>query len=106
MVAAEAKRGRQLGEFIIDVNDFVTAHQSTFPELDNFLGFDDDQQLNDVEEVKREEAGDDEMAVDSGTQYQEHLDLSELLMGIKEGRFFQGRLNVSRLTIEEATVNV
>ncbi len=39
-------------------------------------------------------------------QYKEHLDLSELLLGIKEGRFFQGRLNVSRLTLDEATVNV
>jgi exosome complex exonuclease DIS3/RRP44 len=38
--------------------------------------------------------------------YKEHLDFSELLIGIKEGRFFQGRLNVSRLSIEEATVNV
>ena len=38
--------------------------------------------------------------------YNEHLDFSELLIGIKEGRFFQGRLNVSRLSIEEATVNV
>jgi hypothetical protein len=28
--------------------------------------------------------------------YEEHLDFSELLIGIKEGRFFQGRLNVSR----------
>ena len=38
--------------------------------------------------------------------YQEHLDFSEQLIGIKEGRLFQGRLNVSRLNIEEATVNV
>ena len=35
-----------------------------------------------------------------------HLELSEIIMGVKEGRFFQGRLNVSRLTIEEATINV
>ena len=40
------------------------------------------------------------------SQYREHLDLSELLLGIKEGRFFQGRLNVSRMTLDEATVNV
>ena len=42
----------------------------------------------------------------SAVRYKEHLELSELLLGIKEGRFFQGRLNVSRLTIDEATVNV
>ena len=29
-----------------------------------------------------------------------------MLLGIKEGRYFQGRLNVSRLTLDEATVNV
>lgn len=38
--------------------------------------------------------------------YNKHLEFSELLLGIKEGRFFQGRLNVSRLTLEEANVNV
>ncbi len=43
---------------------------------------------------------------ESQSQYREHLELSELLLGIKEGRFFQGRLNVSRLTLDEATVNV
>ena len=38
--------------------------------------------------------------------YREHLELSEMLLGIKEGRYFQGRLMVSRLTLEEATVSV
>ena len=38
--------------------------------------------------------------------FAQHLAFSELLLGIKEGRFFQGRLNVSRLTLNEATVNV
>ena len=35
-----------------------------------------------------------------------NIEHSELVLGIKEGRYFQGRLNVSRLTLEEATVNV
>jgi len=39
-------------------------------------------------------------------RFREHLELSELLLGIKEGRFFQGRLMVSRLTLDEATVSV
>jgi hypothetical protein len=34
------------------------------------------------------------------------LELSDILLGVKEGRYFQGRLNVSRLTIDEATINV
>lgn len=48
--------------------------------------------------------GDDEGSGD--TLYSKHLEFSELLLGIKEGRFFQGRLNVSRLTLDEAVVNV
>lgn len=36
----------------------------------------------------------------------EYPELSEILLGIREGRYFQGRLNVSRLTLDEATVNV
>ena len=46
------------------------------------------------------------MAAPGQVKYREHLELSELLLGIKKGRFFQGRLMVSRLTLEEATVSV
>ena len=46
------------------------------------------------------------MREESTLLYKEHTELSEMLLGIKEGRYFQGRLNVSRLTINEATVNV
>ena len=46
------------------------------------------------------------MRDDSKLIYKDHAELSEMLLGIKEGRYFQGRLNVSRLTLDEATVNV
>ena len=48
------------------------------------------------------------MAEADGTilNYREHLELSEMLLGIKQGRYFQGRLMVSRLTLDEATVSV
>lgn len=48
------------------------------------------------------------MADADGTilNYREHLELSEMLLGIKEGRYFQGRLMVSRLTLDEANVSV
>ena len=64
------------------------------------MGFEDN------EEIK---GADEDVAMDDQEAhglYREHLDLSELLLGIKEGRFFQGRLNVSRLNREEASVNV
>ena len=32
-----------LGSAIIDVNDFVLMHRDIYPELDNFLGFDQDE---------------------------------------------------------------
>ena len=43
------------------------------------MGFDDN------EEIKSED-GDADM--DGGQNYREHLELSELLLGIKQGRFF------------------
>ena len=38
--------------------------------------------------------------------YREHVELSDMLLGLKEGRYFQGRLMVSRLTLDEASVSV
>ena len=46
------------------------------------------------------------MQDESNNLYKQHIELSEMLLGIKEGRYFQGRLNVSRLALNEATVNV
>jgi len=48
----------------------------------------------------------DSQQVESLFGYKAHLELSDVLMGVKEGRFFQGRLNVSRLNMEEATLNI
>jgi hypothetical protein len=55
----------------------------------------------------------DDVAMDLGDDegkgesiYSKHLEFSELLLGIKEGRLFQGRLNVSRLSLNEATMNI
>ena len=71
------------------------------------MGFEDNEEIksdNEAADVDMEE----EKSAGEGqrVRYKEHLELSELILGIKEGRFFQGRLNVSRLTINEATVNV
>lgn len=84
-------------EQVIDVNDFVMQHQADFPELENYLGFvgteGDDVPMT------------DETAAGDGI-YSKHLEFSDLLLGVREGRLFQGRLNVSRLNMNEATVNV
>lgn len=78
---------------MIDVNDFVTMYRGKYPELENFLGF-------------AEESMDVDMVDESvGGLYEPHLELSEILLGVKEGKYFQGRLMVSRLTLEEANVS-
>lgn len=38
--------------------------------------------------------------------YEEHLTFDQMMLGIKEGRYFQGRLNLSRVTLDEATVSI
>lgn len=83
---------------IIDVNDFVMKNRDKYPELDNFLGFETDSQLQDAEMLQDSDV--------SPFGYLAHHELSTLLLGVKEGRFFQGRLNVSRLDLEEATITV
>lgn len=40
---------------LIDINDFVTSHRGEFPELDNFLGFtEEDGQIGDVQMADEE----------------------------------------------------
>lgn len=85
----------------MDVNDFVLKHREQYPELDNFLGFSEEDNVQD-----QEMAGGDESQQVSFFGYKSHLELSEILLGVKEGRYFQGRLNVSRLTLDEASINV
>lgn len=81
-------------DHVIDANDFVIQHQDAFPELENYLGF------------QGQEGEDVDMNDESEGIYTKHLEFSDLLIGVREGRFFQGRLNVSRLNASEATVNV
>lgn len=69
-------------------------YHEKYPELDNFLGF--------VEEDLDVEMVDEQI----GGLFEPHIDLSQILLGVKEGKYFQGRLNVSRLSLAEATVQV
>ena len=82
---------------MVDLNEYIAMHQDDFPELVNFMGFDADQE-EDQDEVMEHD--------DANKLYQEHLSYEEMVMGVKEGRFFQGRLNVSRLVQTEASVKV
>jgi exosome complex exonuclease DIS3/RRP44 len=69
-------------------------NQDAYPELINFMGF-------------QEEAEDEIMEGDPAKSiYPEHLPFEELVLGVKQGLYFQGRLNVSRLVQTEATVKI
>jgi len=66
------------------------------PELANYFeGF---EQGNEEEELMADEEGE--------KLYSEHLAFDEMVLGVKQGRFFQGRMNVSRLSLNEASVKV
>lgn len=69
-------------------------YNEKYPELDNFLGFTEED--TDIEMIDENEGG----------LFEPHQELSQILIGVKEGRYFQGRLNVSRLTLNEATITV
>lgn len=38
--------------------------------------------------------------------YPDHLTFDQMVLGVKQGQYFQGRLNVSRLVQSEATVKI
>lgn len=65
-----------------------------YPELVNFIGFNEEDVEMDTEENEK------------NAIFEKHLEYSEMVVEIKKGRFFQGRLNVSRVNMDEATVNV
>lgn len=58
-------------------------------------------------EAEAEEEDDKSVVVDPSFKiYQDHLQFEEMVMGVKQGMFFQGRLNMSRLVQTEASVKV
>ena len=69
-------------------------NQESFPELINFMGFE-------------EEPEDESRDIDPSKRlYEEHLTFDQMVLGVKQGQFFQGRLNVSRLVQTEASVKI
>ena len=84
---------------MVTLNEFVQMHRAEFPDLANFEGF-LDEAMSDVDFMSQ---ADDEQ---SNKLYEDHLNFDELVLGVKEGKFFQGRFNVSRLVASEATVKV
>ena len=61
------------------------AHRDRYPELDNFLGFGEFENGNN-EDVNIN--GAENSLTQSPFGYKPHLELSEILLGVKEGRYF------------------
>ena len=77
---------KEFGEGLLDVNDFVLRNREQYPELDNFLGFGEFDGHKDVD--MQERAGQDDSKDQSVFGYKKHMELSDILMGVKEGKYF------------------
>ena len=96
MLKSEKGLPPDIGEYIIDLQEYISMHQDQFPELVNFMGFQDEEEAS----VDQENISGDRRL------FEDHLTFEEMVIGVKEGRYFQGRLNVSRLVQSEAVVKV
>jgi len=96
MLKSEKGLPPDIGEYIIDLQEYIVMHQDQFPELVNFMGFQDEEEAS----VDQENISEDKRL------FEDHLTFEDMVIGVKEGRYFQGRLNVSRLVQSEAVVKV
>jgi exosome complex exonuclease DIS3/RRP44 len=96
MLKSEKGLPADIEEYIIDLQEYISMHQDQFPELVNFMGFQDEEEAS----VDQENISGDRRL------FEDHLTFEDMVIGVKEGRYFQGRLNVSRLVQSEAVVKV
>lgn len=68
------------------IHDFVNTLCQEYPSLVDYLGF--------FEEEMEIETKADKI-------YDSHMDLDKLLLGIKEGNFFKGKLSINRTSNED-----
>lgn len=91
-------KGDELKLNVITMEDFIVMNSDENPELINYMGF--AQQIDIDEELQSKDL------LKSESLYDDHQSFDEMVLGIREGKFFKGRLNVSRVNLEEATVTV
>ena len=97
MVQDEHGLPADIGDYILTLQDYISMHQAQFPELANFMGFQDEDEVSQVDQI---------LLSEDQRLFEDHLKFEEMVLGVKEGKYFQGRLNISRLVQEEATVKV
>jgi hypothetical protein len=61
---------------VISMEDFIQMNKEDYPELINYMGF-----LGDEDDAEME-------GIDTEPIYQEHLSFEEMILGVKQGRFF------------------
>ena len=77
------------------LNEYIEMNKKQFPELINFAGFlEDDICRSDIDFMSQQNENMDDS---SNHLYDEHLSFDEMVLGVKEGRYFQGRFNISRV---------
>lgn len=93
MLKPEMKQG------VITMEEFIKMESKKYPELVNYMGFTESIETQEEDEKMRDVSK-------SIKLFDEHLSFDEMVLGIREGKFFKGRINVSRVNLEEATVMV
>lgn len=81
------------------MEEFIKMEAQRYPELVNYMGFTESIETQEEDEKMRDVSK-------SQPLFEDHLSFDEMVLGIREGRFFKGRINISRVNIDESTVMV
>lgn len=64
----------QIQKYVIDLNDFIAMNQEIYPELTNFMGFEEEMEEDTFTEVDP-----------SKRIYEDHLTFDQMVLGVKQG---------------------
>ncbi len=84
---------------VITMDEFIKMEAQRYPELVNYMGFTESIETQEEDEKMRDVSK-------SQPLFEDHLSFDEMVLGIREGRFFKGRINISRVNIDESIVMV
>ena len=79
MIKNESGVPSNVGEYILTLQDYISMHQSQFPELANFMGFQDEEEASEADEV---------LLTDEQRLFEDHFKFDEMVLGVKEGKYF------------------
>uniref|UniRef100_A0A7S3CNJ9 RNB domain-containing protein n=1 Tax=Strombidium rassoulzadegani TaxID=1082188 RepID=A0A7S3CNJ9_9SPIT len=99
---------REFRGCVLDLNHFIALNHEVSPELSNYFGGFEGEAVEESEDEDNLKARGEESKqwLDQTSLFEPHLSFDEMVLGVKQGRYFQGRLNVSRLVQSEASIKV